>query len=83
MEKIIFCRFVLISIFKLYRVIANPNGIFDISNLRCEYIYIYIYILQCGSCIRLFHKDLEAYLVAEGLHEEKLTETGKQRLQYI
>ena len=26
--------------------------------------------------IRLFHKDLEAYLVAEGLYEETLTEDG-------
>jgi inositol 1,4,5-triphosphate receptor type 1 len=32
--------------------------------------------LQGGSCIRLFHKELEAYLVAEGLFDEEVTEDG-------
>ena len=27
--------------------------------------------------IRLFHKELEAYLVAEGLFDEEITEDGK------
>ena len=27
--------------------------------------------------MRLFHKELEAYLVAEGLFEEKLSEEGR------
>jgi inositol 1,4,5-triphosphate receptor type 1 len=34
--------------------------------------------VQGGSVIRLFHKELEAYLVAEGLFEEEVTEDGKQ-----
>lgn len=29
------------------------------------------------SVIRLFHKELEAYLVAEGLFEDCVTEDGK------
>ena len=32
--------------------------------------------LKGGSVLRLFHKELEAYLVAEGLFEEQLTEEG-------
>ena len=32
---------------------------------------------QGGCPIRLFHKELEAYVVAEGLFEEELTEDGK------
>ena len=31
---------------------------------------------QGGSVIRLFHKELEAYLVAEGLFDEGVTEDG-------
>ena len=34
------------------------------------------FILKGGSVLRLFHKELEAYLVAEGLFEEQLTEEG-------
>jgi inositol 1,4,5-triphosphate receptor type 1 len=33
--------------------------------------------LQGGSAIRLFHKELEAYLVAEGLFSEEVTEGGE------
>ena len=32
--------------------------------------------VKAGSMIRLFHKELEAYLVAEGLFDEELTEDG-------
>lgn len=32
---------------------------------------------QGGALIRLFHKELEAYLVAEGLFDEEVTEDGK------
>ena len=32
--------------------------------------------LQGGSVIRLFHKELEAYLVAEGLFDDEITEDG-------
>ena len=32
---------------------------------------------QGGSIIRLFHKELEAYLVAEGLFDDEITEDGK------
>ena len=34
-------------------------------------------LLQGGSCIRLFHKELEAYVVAEGLFDDEITEDGK------
>ena len=34
-------------------------------------------LLQGGSAIRLFHKELEAYLVAEGLFDEEITEDGR------
>ena len=34
-------------------------------------------LLQGGSVLRLFHKELEAYLVAEGLFDEEITEDGK------
>lgn len=33
-------------------------------------------ILQGGSVVRLFHKELEAYIVAEGLFNEEVTEDG-------
>ena len=32
--------------------------------------------LQGGSIIRLFHKELEAYMVAEGLFNDEVTEDG-------
>lgn len=31
--------------------------------------------------IRLFHKELEAYLVAEGLFDEEVTEDGETKIQ--
>jgi inositol 1,4,5-triphosphate receptor type 1 len=34
--------------------------------------------LRGGSVIRLFHKELEAFLVAEGLFDEEVTEDGCQ-----
>lgn len=34
-------------------------------------------LFQGGSVIRLFHKELEAYLVAEGLFDDSVTEDGK------
>lgn len=34
--------------------------------------------LQGGSVIRLFHKELEAFVVAEGLFEDEVTEDGVQ-----
>ena len=34
------------------------------------------YILQVGDLIRFFHKEMEAYLVAEGLFDDELTEDG-------
>ena len=33
-------------------------------------------VFQGGSVIRLFHKELEAYLVAEGLFDDVITEDG-------
>ena len=36
-----------------------------------------IFIRQGGSVIRLFHKELEAMLVAEGLFDDEITEDGK------
>ena len=32
---------------------------------------------QGGTVIRLFHKEMEAYLVAEGVFDEELTEDGR------
>ena len=32
---------------------------------------------QGGCAVRLFHKELEAYLVAEGLFEDDITEDGE------
>jgi len=34
-------------------------------------------VLQGGSIIRLFHKELEALLVAEGLFDDEISEDGK------
>jgi hypothetical protein len=31
---------------------------------------------QGGSIIRLFHKELEAFLVAEGLFDDEISEDG-------
>ncbi|VDI71716.1 Hypothetical predicted protein [Mytilus galloprovincialis] len=36
-----------------------------------------------GSCIRLFHKELEAYLVAEGLFDEEVTEDVHFRIRVM
>jgi len=33
-------------------------------------------LFQGGSVLRLFHKELEAYLVAEGLFDDEITEDG-------
>lgn len=33
-------------------------------------------LLQGGSVIRLFHKELEAFVVAEGLFDDEVTEDG-------
>ena len=32
--------------------------------------------LQGGSALRLFHKELEAYVVCEGLFDDGVTEDG-------
>jgi len=32
--------------------------------------------MQGGSIIRLFHKELEAFLVAEGLFDDEISEDG-------
>lgn len=34
--------------------------------------------LRAGQPIRLFHKEIEAYLVAEGLFGDEVIEDGKQ-----
>lgn len=33
--------------------------------------------LRAGQPIRLFHKEIEAYMVAEGLFDDEVTEDGK------
>jgi hypothetical protein len=33
--------------------------------------------LQGGEFVQLFHKDLEAYLVAEGIFDGTISETGE------
>jgi len=38
--------------------------------------------LQGGSVIRMFHKELEAYIVAEGLFDDDITEDGRYQRQY-
>ena len=45
-------------------------------------IYL-LYYLQGGSVIRLFHKELEAYLVAEGLFDDEITEDGINKQKKI
>ena len=35
------------------------------------------FYFQGGSVIRMFHKELEAYIVAEGLFDDDITEDGK------
>lgn len=40
-------------------------------------LFIILLKFKGGSVIRLFHKELEAYLVAEGLFDEIITENGK------
>ena len=34
-------------------------------------------VLQGGSIIRLFHKELEAFVVAEGLFDDEISEDGR------
>ena len=34
-------------------------------------------MFQGGSVIRLFHKELEAYMVGEGLFDDEVTEDGE------
>ena len=58
--------------------------LYEISRTKCKsviFFYTYIYMsplnFQGGSVIRLFHKELEAYLVAEGLFDNEITEDGK------
>jgi len=36
-----------------------------------------VFLSQGGSIIRLFHKELEAFLVAEGLFDDEISEDGK------
>ena len=38
--------------------------------------------VQGGCAVRLFHKELEAYLVAEGLFEDDITEDGAFKIDY-
>jgi len=41
------------------------------------YLEFLNYLFQGGSVIRLFHKELEALLVAEGLFDDEVTEDGQ------
>ena len=45
-----------------------------------RFVLVSLAFLQGGSVIRLFHKELEAYLVAEGLFEDCVTEDGMFQL---
>ena len=45
-----------------------------------RFVLVSLASLQGGSVIRLFHKELEAYLVAEGLFEDCVTEDGMFQL---
>lgn len=42
--------------------------LFKLNDILC--------IIQGGSVVRLFHKELEAYMVAEGLFDDEVTEDG-------
>ncbi len=36
-----------------------------------------LFSLQVGDLVRFYHKEMEAYLVAEGLFDDELTEDGE------
>jgi len=36
----------------------------------------YVILLKAGQPVRLFHREIEAYLSAEGLFDEKLVQDG-------
>ena len=38
---------------------------------------------QAGVPLRLFHKEIEAYLCAEGLFDDEITEDGTVKLPYM
>jgi len=40
-------------------------------------------VLQGGSIIRLFHKELEALLVAEGLFDDEISEDGPFSINFF
>ena len=40
-------------------------------------------LFQGGSVIRLFHKELEAFVVAEGLFDDEVTEDGNNSCTYL
>lgn len=54
----------------IYNVLYLDPTFYFVLPFLCTYI-------QGGSVIRLFHKELEAYLVAEGLFDEVVTEDGE------
>lgn len=47
------------------------------TSVICNLTHTLFPDLQGGNIIRLFHKELEAYIVAEGLFEDEITEDGK------
>ena len=35
------------------------------------------FLFQIGDIVRFYHKEMEAYMVAEGLFDDELTEDGE------
>jgi hypothetical protein len=50
--------------------LCKKNGFYPVEQIKL------LSSLQGGSIIRLFHKELEAYMVAEGLFDDEVTEDG-------
>ena len=40
-------------------------------------------LVKAGSPLRLFHKEIEAYLTCEGLFGDEVTENGENRFQTL
>lgn len=53
------------------------KGNLDVLLVVVIFVSDSLYYPQGGSVMRLFHKELEAYLVAEGLFDDCVTEDGK------
>ena len=73
---------VLSKVKDLQLVIVNCIGFIKIIILKFCNERIY-FDWQGGCAVRLFHKELEAYLVAEGLFDEGFVEDGRYIIALI